>query len=120
MPKRGERVAPPPEAGAWELRYASSEAADGWEKLCANIPTAASACWHALSDAPLAYAERRKQLRDEFAIRIVGGNSLPQWQFEITGGGRVWYCPDEARRRVWITEVALGHPSRTDKRKGAG
>ena len=70
-------MAPPVEAGKWEFRFASTEAADGWEKLCANIPTAASACWHALSDAPLAYAERRKQLRDEFATRVVGGMVWP-------------------------------------------
>lgn len=47
-------MAPPVGAGKWELRFASAEAADGWEKLYANIPTAANACWHALSDAPLA------------------------------------------------------------------
>jgi len=120
MPKRGERVAPPVQAGKWELRYASNEAVDGWQKLCTNIPTAASSCWHALSDAPLNYSERQKQLRGDFATRVVAGQSMPQWQFEITGGGRVWYCPDEGRRLVWVTDVFLGHPSRTDKRKGAG
>jgi hypothetical protein len=30
-PKRGDRVAPPPAAGQWELRFATTEAVKGWE-----------------------------------------------------------------------------------------
>ena len=68
----------------------------------------------------MAYSDRQKQLRGEFANRTMGGVDLPQWQFEVTGKGRVWYCPDLERRVVWLTEVTIGHPSRTDRRKGAG
>ena len=120
MPRRGDRVAPPARPGQWQLRFADGGAGDGWEKLCANIPTAAAACWDALVADPMAYSDRQKQLRGEFARRTIGGVELPQWQFEVTGKGRVWYCPDLERRVVWLTEVTIGHPSRTDRPKGAG
>jgi hypothetical protein len=32
-PRRGERAAPPPIAGEYDLRFASNQAADGWEQL---------------------------------------------------------------------------------------
>jgi hypothetical protein len=120
MPKRGDRVARPTRLGQWELRHAETEAADGWEKLCANIPSAAIACWDALASSPLDYSQRQKRLRAQFATRQIGGRVLPQWQFEITGGGRVWYCPDEERHLGWLTDVSIGHPSRTDTHKSAG
>jgi hypothetical protein len=41
---------------------------------------------------------------------MIGGKRLPQWQHEITGAGRVWYCPDKEVRVVWITYVSLAHP----------
>ena len=37
-PKRNDRVAPPPRPGEWEIRYATSEAANGWEDLCRQAP----------------------------------------------------------------------------------
>jgi hypothetical protein len=44
----------------------------------------------------------------------VGDKVLPQWQHEITGAGRVWYCPDKDERVVWVMNVALRHPQQTD------
>jgi hypothetical protein len=32
-PRRGERAAPPPVEGEYDLRFASSQAADGWEEI---------------------------------------------------------------------------------------
>jgi hypothetical protein len=32
-PERGDHVAPPAGSGEWELRFATSEAAKGWEAL---------------------------------------------------------------------------------------
>jgi hypothetical protein len=44
----------------------------------------------------------------------VDGQALPQWQHEITGAGRIHYCPDKATRTVWVTLVNLGHPRETE------
>ena len=119
MPQRGDRVAPPRRPGEWELRFVDNAAADGWEKLCGNVPTGALSCWDALTSDPVTYSRRQKPLHDEFSSRAVGGRALPQWQLEVTGSGRVWYCPDVERRIVWLTKVSIGHPSQTDRRQGA-
>lgn len=119
MPKRGDRVAPPARSGEWEIRHAGTAAADGREKLVQNVPSAALACFDALSTSPLDYSTRQKKLRGEFSHRVIGGRTLPQWQFEVTSGGRVWYCPDAERHVVWLTDVSVAAPSRTHRPKGA-
>jgi hypothetical protein len=40
---------------------------------------------------------------------------LEQWQYEITGSGRVWFLIDDDQHRVYLTLVEAGHPSKTDK-----
>jgi hypothetical protein len=99
--RRGQRVAPPAAAGDWELRFATGEAADGWEELCANAPGPTKACWEQLRREPRRHDQPQKQLRDNLAQRTIGGQTYEQWQYEVTGGGRVWYCPDGERRTVW-------------------
>ena len=59
-------------------------------------------------------AGRQHRLRAEFAAREMKGTMLEQWQYEVTSGGRIWYCPDPERRIVWITWAGTGHPKATD------
>ena len=54
MPKRNERVAPPPPRGGWDFRFATGNAVKGWEQI--------------------------------------------------------WYCSDDNRRTVWMTDASVGHP----------
>ena len=39
---------------------------------------------------------------------------LEQWQYEVTGGGRLWYCIDDGRHLVWLTDAMVGHPKVTE------
>jgi len=48
------------------------------------------------------------------SVREVGGKTLEQWQYEVTGGGRIWYCIDDDRHTVWLTLASVGHPAQTD------
>jgi hypothetical protein len=57
---------------------------------------------------------RTHQLRGQLAEKWVGDVKLPQWQHEITGAGRVFYCPDRDARIVWVTLVDLAHPKATE------
>ena len=59
-------------------------------------------------------ADRQHRLKGELGSRVVGGRNLAQWQYEVSGSGRIWYCPDPARRVVWLTLAATGHPRQTD------
>jgi hypothetical protein len=39
---------------------------------------------------------------------------MEQWQYEVTGGGRIWYCVDDGHRTIWMTDCSVGHPKATD------
>lgn len=43
-----------------------------------------------------------------------GGKTLPVWQYEVTGGGRIWYLVDHDARTCWIHLAGTGHPKQTD------
>jgi hypothetical protein len=94
-PKRGDRAAPPPVPGEFELRFASSAAADGWEHLARQAPA-------------------NHRLKGSLATGVWKGQACERWLFEVTGGGRVWYLIDDDRHTAWITYAGTGHPSDTD------
>jgi hypothetical protein len=57
---------------------------------------------------------RTHQLRGPLAEKWIGNVKLPQWQHEVSGAGRVFYCPDRGSRVVWVTRVDLAHPKETE------
>lgn len=57
---------------------------------------------------------RTHQLKPPLATKRVGGKELPQWQHELSGAGRIFYCPDRDERVVWVSRVDLGHPRETE------
>jgi hypothetical protein len=115
-PKRGDRVAPPPAAGEWELRFGSNEAAKGWESLSTQAPGPVRKAWELLTQEPCPYPETARQHRLKGAVGTAsqGGRDLPQWQYEVTGAGRIWYVVDEERRIVFLRRASTGHPKETD------
>jgi hypothetical protein len=115
-PKRKDRVAPPPAHGQWDLRYHSNDVVAGWDDLCRQAPGPTRAAWEALTKDPRSRSNpsRQFQLKGELSVREVGGKTLEQWQYEVTGGGRLWYCIDDGSRIVWLTHAGVGHPSATD------
>jgi hypothetical protein len=114
MPKRRERVAPPPAPAGWDFRYATSESTTGWEKVCAAAPANARVAWERITTDPRCRNERQHPLRGSLGSRLVKGETLEQWQYEVTGGGRLWYCIDDDRHLVWLTAASTGHPKATD------
>jgi hypothetical protein len=116
VPKRNERVSPPAPPGGWELRYADKAAVDGWEELVRSVPGNLLKAWEALSYRPddPSNPDRQHRLKGELGSRMVGGRNLAQWQYEVSGSGRIWYCPDPTRRIVWLALAATGHPRQTD------
>ena len=115
-PKRGDRVAPPPGKNDFDIRYYRKEAVDGWQDLCQQAPGATSDAWHQMrtNPAPQPETARHHQLKGKLAFADRNGETLPQWQIEVTGGGRVWYLFDEERRTCWVKVASTGHPKATD------
>lgn len=114
MPKRRERVAPPPLPRGWDFRFATGEAAKGWEAICAVAPPNARMAWERITTDPRQRTERQHPLKGSLGARIVNGELLEQWQYEVTASGRLWYCIDDIHRVVWMTDAMAGHPKATE------
>lgn len=114
--KRGDRVAPPGRPGGWEARFATSEAAKGWEQLCQTARSNTWEAWVILTERPTdpENPARQHRLRGALAVREVGGKVLDQWQYEVTAGGRIWYCPDPGRHLVWVVAASPAYPKATE------
>jgi hypothetical protein len=115
-PKRGDDVPPPPIGDEWRLRFATNEAAKGWGDLCSEASGNARRCFEALRSDPLSQSDpdRQHRLRGRLATAVLGGIAYPQWEFEVTAGGRVRYLIDEERRTVHLVYASTRHPRDTD------
>ncbi|MCC9308431.1 hypothetical protein LN042_15265 [Kitasatospora sp. RB6PN24] len=115
-PKRGDDVPPPPIDDEWRLRFATNEAAKGWGELCAEAPGNSRRCFEALRSSPASTndPDRQHRLRGRLATATLGGMAYPQWEYEVTAGGRVRYLIDEPRHTVLLVYASTRHPKDTD------
>jgi hypothetical protein len=115
-PKRGDRAAPPPIADEYDLRFATSEAADGWEHLGRQAAGNLRRAYERIRATPRALdsPDRQHRLKGRLGTAAFKGQELERWQYEVTGGGRVWYLIDDHTRTAWITYAGTGHPKATD------
>ena len=112
-----DRQSRPAEADLWTIRPAGAQAKKQWQRAMEAEPELMEKERHRLRERPLdrdANPRRTHQLRGPLGSRTISGKKLPQWQHEITGAGRVWYCPDKEVRVVWVTYFLLHHPQLTD------
>ena len=97
------------------MKFATTEAANGWEELCKQARGPTGDAWDNISREPRDRQNPRRQhrLQYDLATRKIDDKDLEQWQYEVTGGGRIWYCPNDLRRIVYVTWAGCGHPSKT-------
>lgn len=116
MTKRGEPVPRPPKAGEWRILAATTDAARGWDHLATQAPGPLATLYDKLTVDPHAIENRDRQgpLKGALGSVTIKGVVLDQWQYEITGGGRVWYAADASKRTVWVTHAGTGHPKATE------
>lgn len=114
--KRGDRVAPPAASGQWDLRFATTSAAKGWDSLCQQTPANAAAAWSELRERPerLSPTGRHHQLKGRLSTAVHRGVEMEQWQYEVTAAGRVWYLIDTAEKTLWLRHAGPGHPKETE------
>ena len=117
-PKRNDPVAPPPIGDEWNIRFNTNDSAKGWDELVAAAPGNARRAWDIMrSDpgpGPGKPTSRHHQVYGSMSTGTQGGRTFPQWQIEVTGGGRIWYLLDADRHTVWITQAGVGHPKATE------
>ena len=59
--------------------------------------------------------ERQHRPRDDLASHWHNGKDLEQWEYEVTGGGRVRYAIDDETRTIWLIYASPQHPKDTDR-----
>jgi hypothetical protein len=99
-PKRGDRATPPPRPDEYDLRFANTEAAKGWDELCRQAPGNTRTAFDAIcaDPSPAPATDRHHRLKHDLATGVHNGQTLDQWQYED-------------RRR---THLALGQPRNAD------
>lgn len=114
--KRGDRVAPPPRPGGYALKFATNDAAKGWDELCQQAASNTRTAFEAIEadPCPVPPTPRQHQLKGSLATDTYKGRELPQWQYEVTGAGRIWYLVDRESRICWVKEARTGHPKKTE------
>lgn len=105
-----------PRPKPWSVRAVDRQAYQGWQHLLAAVPDNLDRAWVALTSDPRHVDSRQHPLKGQLGLVKVGGMTLEQWQYEVSGAGRIWYAVDDDARTLWITRAGTGHPKQTDTR----
>ena len=111
--KRGELVPRPPKKIEYEIRYATADAAKGWQDLAATIRNPLAEAWDFLTRSPLTKTPTNYPLRGEVGTISRGGKTHERWQHKPTlkGTARIWFFVDD--RTVYLEQVHTSHPNET-------
>ncbi|MCP2317258.1 hypothetical protein APR12_002604 [Nocardia amikacinitolerans] len=114
--RKGDEV---PRPRPWRVVVHNLNAARGWSELLAQAPGNLDRAWTDITSDPRSVANpaRQHRLKYDLGSVKVGGAVLDQWQYEITGGGRIWYAIDDENRTLYLTLAGTGHPRQTDRRR---
>nr|WP_203729221.1 hypothetical protein [Streptomyces sp. SID12501] len=84
--------------------------------MCTEAPGNTRRRYEALRTGPLSTndPDRQHRLRGRLATATLGGTEYPQWEYEVTAGGRVRYLVDQPRRTVHLVHASTRHPKDTD------
>lgn len=98
------------------MRFRTSRAAKGWDELRQQAPGNTREAWLQMRRNPGGDRSRRHHpLKGVLATKQVNGKQLPQWQYEVTSGSRVWYLIDADEHIVWVQHAGTEHPKATDR-----
>lgn len=110
-------VSRPIKRSEYHIECDSRGAAEGWNDLKATKLNALADAWDFLTRTPTARSETAHPLKGQLATVVRAGIAHTQWQYELPGGGRIWYFVTEPAGRqpgiVTLVRVATSHPNET-------
>jgi hypothetical protein len=133
---REQRIARPARTDEWEIVAADVGVADDWARWAQQEPNALAAVDDQLACNPTEFSPRQKKLAGKtWGTGTYQGKTFDRWQYEATGGGRIFHFVDDPtdggrrtperkgraakpRRRVIIEALHPGHPKGTEPRRG--
>lgn len=109
--RRGESIGG---SGEWIVRVADNRAAKGWDELCRQLPDNAERALATIQADPYRRSRRQGRLVERrLATKTIGNRELEQWQYEVSGSARLWYCIDPDDKIIWVTFASTTHPRAT-------
>ena len=105
------RVPRPTKTTEHPIVFATREAHRGWTDLAATQRNALTDAWDFLTTDPLRTTSRNHPLRGSLQLVTRGGETHERWQYELTGGARIWYYVDSGT--VYLEQVHTHHPNQT-------
>lgn len=112
---KGRDVNRPKRKSDWKLVHADNASEKGWRDLCGTQAGNCKTLYDRLEADPTATDNINKQhpLKGNLATVEINGKKLPQWQYELANGARVWYAVDDHLRTVHLTRCSTRHPNET-------
>lgn len=110
-PPKKVPVSRPLKSSEFVIEHSTSQAATGWRDIVATQNSSAVDAWDRLTKAPNQSDPRRHQLKGHLATIVRDGVAHDQWQYELSGGARIWFYVDG--RTVKIVNVFTKHPNQT-------
>ncbi|ADU48588.1 hypothetical protein Intca_2078 [Intrasporangium calvum DSM 43043] len=107
-------VACPTKSTEWVIKYATSQARNGWTDMCATQKNALTDAWDYLTKKPLADESPHGRLKGDLATVTRSGVSHDRRQYELKNGARIWYWVEG--QTVMLERVETHHPNATKKR----
>lgn len=122
--RRGSSVPRPTRVSEYEIVFGDVAAERGWRDLRATAKNALADAWDYLTAHPTLFdSSRCYQLKGNLSTAVVGGRTLPVWQYKVTDGARLRYAVDAPQPkgkkpgRVILIEASPSHPNDTDSSK---
>lgn len=84
-----------PPAAPWEVFFTNSRVRNGWNELWEKAPESMARCQEHLENRPLQRVPGR-------VFPLKGKKYKGVWEYEVTGGDRVFYQPDGVKRTVLV------------------
>jgi hypothetical protein len=114
---KATQVPRPTRKDEYEIYFASRDAEKGWRDLKATTLNALVAAWDQLTRTPQDRSERCHEMKAGLAHVQYGGQQHDRWQYELSGGARLWYWviapADKRPGQVWLEQVHTRHPNET-------
>ena len=101
----------PLKSSEFAVEHVTSQAATGWRDILAAQKNAAADARGRLAKAPHHSDPKCHQPKGQLATSVRDGIIHDQWQYELTGGARMWFYVEG--RTVKIANVFTNHPNQT-------
>ncbi len=102
----GERLFPGP--FPYEVRCKNTSVNSDWEVMCSQIPNNARRCFDHMATDPQSKPTNANR------VTALAGAYEGLYEYEVSGGGRVFYQVNVVEHQVIIVLASMGHPKGTE------